>query len=72
MRAYACLLDLQNRYPKRTAICLRLYSLPLVAPELDDRRAPCDFLVQGLRQTGGGGPCHELYCREIEDNPAEG
>jgi hypothetical protein len=70
-RAYACLLDLQNRYPKRSEIYLRLYSLLLVAAELDNRRRPCDFLVQELRQTGGGGPCHELYRREIEDNPAE-
>ena len=65
------MLDLQHRYPKRSEICLRLYSLLLVAPELDNRRTPCDFLVQGLCQTGGGGPCHELYRREIEDNPDE-
>ena len=32
---------------------------------------PCDFLAEGLRQAGGGGPCHELYRREIEDDPAE-
>jgi hypothetical protein len=70
-RAYAHLLGLLDRYPKRSEICARLYSLLLVAPELDNRRTPCDFLVQGLRQTGGGGPCHELYRREIEDRPDE-
>jgi hypothetical protein len=70
-RAYARLLDLQNRYPQRSEICLRLHGLLSVAPELDTRRSPCDFLVQGLRQTGGSGPCHELYRREIEDDAAE-
>jgi hypothetical protein len=70
-RAYSRLLELQSRYPERTEICLRLYCLLGVAPELDPRRTPCHFLVQGLRQTGGSGPCHELYRRAVEDNPAE-
>jgi hypothetical protein len=70
-RAYARLLELRDRYPGRSDICLRLYSLLGVAPELDPRQTPCDFLAQGLRLTGGSGPCHELYHREIEDNPEE-
>jgi hypothetical protein len=70
-RAYARLLDLHNRYPERSEICLRLYSLLSVAPELDTQHVPCDFLVHGLRQTCGRGPGHELYRREINDNPAE-
>jgi hypothetical protein len=70
-RAYARLLDLQNQYPNRSEICLRLYSLLAVAPELDNQRIPGNFLVLGLRRAGGGGPCHELYRREIEDNPGE-
>jgi hypothetical protein len=70
-RAYARLLDLQLRYPSRSETCLRLHCLLSIAPELDPRRAPCDFLVQGLRLTGGSGPCHELYDREITDNPGE-
>ncbi len=70
-RAYARLLDLQNRHPERSDIYLRLHGLLSVAPELDTQRRACDFLTQGLRQAGGGGPCHELYRREIEDNPAE-
>ena len=70
-QAYARLLDLQNRYPERWETCLRLYCLLGAAPDLDTRRTPCDFLAQALRQTGGSGPCHELYHREIEDNPGE-
>jgi hypothetical protein len=70
-RAYARLLALRDRYPERPEICLRLHALLSVAPELDPRRTACDFLARGLRQAGGGGPCHELYRREIEDNPAE-
>ncbi len=70
-RAYARLLDLLDRYPRRPETCLRLYSLLTVAPELDNQRVPCNFLVLGLRRSGGGGPCHELYRREIEDNPDE-
>lgn len=71
VRAYARLLDLRDRYPTRSETCVRLHSLLSVAPELDTRRTPCDYLVQGLRLTGGSGPCHELYCREIEDDPEE-
>src|SRR5262249_37982050 len=70
-QAYARLLDLRDRYADRSEICLRLYCLLGVAPELDNRRTPCDFLVQGLRQTGGSGPCHEPYHREIDTNPQE-
>jgi hypothetical protein len=70
-RAYARLLELQDRYPERSEICLQLHCLLSVAPELAPLRTPCDFVVQGLRQTGGSGPCWELYRREIEDNPAE-
>ncbi len=69
-RAYARLLDLHDRHPERPDICLRLHALLGVAPELDSRRTACDFLARGLRQAGGGA-CHELYRREIEDNPAE-
>jgi hypothetical protein len=70
-RAYARLLHLLDRHPNRPEICIRLYSLLAVAPELDGQRTPCNFLLLGLRRAGGGGPCHELYRREIEDNPAE-
>jgi hypothetical protein len=70
-RAYARLLELQNRYPNRSETCIRLYSLLTVAPELDNQRISCNFLVLGLRRAGGGDPCHELYRREIEDNPDE-
>jgi hypothetical protein len=70
-RAYARLLELHDRHPERTDVCLRLYCLLSVAPGLDTRRPACVFLAQGLRQAGGSGPCHELYRREIETDPAE-
>jgi hypothetical protein len=70
-RAYARLLHLLDRHPNRPEICIRLYSLLAVAPELDGQRTPSNFLLLGLRRAGGGGPCHELYRREIEDNPSE-
>jgi hypothetical protein len=69
-RAYAGLLQLLDRYP-RAEVCVRLYHLLRGYPELDAARAPCDFLVQGLCQGRGTGPCHELYRREIEDCPEE-
>jgi hypothetical protein len=70
-RAYARLLDLDDRHPGRTDIYLRLYCLLSAAPELDGRRTACDFLARGLRQSGGGGPCYDLYRHEIEANPGE-
>jgi hypothetical protein len=70
-RAYARLLELHNRYPERSEICLRLHGLLRVSPELDPVRTPCDFVALGLRRTGGSGPCWELYRREIEDNSGE-
>jgi hypothetical protein len=70
-RAYARLLELLDRNPRQSEICVRLYSLLRGFPELDAQRAPCDFLAQGVREAHGGGPCHELYRREIEQCPAE-
>ena len=70
-RAYSRLLELRERHPGRTETCLRLYCLLGLAPELDGRRTPRDFLADGLREDGGGGPCHEPYRREIEADPDE-
>jgi hypothetical protein len=69
--AYARLLELHERQPWRSETCLRLYCLLSVARHLDSGREPCDFLAQGLRRTGGSGPCHEMYRREVEENPDE-
>jgi hypothetical protein len=70
-RAYARLLELRDAHPGRPETYLRLYCLLGLAPELDGRRKPCDFLAECLRESGGGGPCHEPYRLEIEDDPAE-
>lgn len=49
----------------------RLYWLRTLWPDLDARRAPADWLVEGLLTTGLAGPLRELYREEVTDHPAE-
>jgi hypothetical protein len=69
--AYRRLVQLSEQHPGQSAVCLRLYWLLTVAPELDGRRSPCDWLAQGLVASGLTGPLRELYREEVEDDPAE-
>jgi hypothetical protein len=68
---YHRLVDLSQRHPGHPEVCIRLYWLLALSPELDTSRSPCDWLAAGLRATGLTGPLRELYRREIEANPAE-
>lgn len=70
-RAYSALLELQKRHPGRVEIALRLYCLLDALPELDGRRPPCDFLVQGLLSAADDVGLRVAYRREIETHPAE-
>jgi hypothetical protein len=69
--AYRRLLDLDGQQPGQVPLYLCLYWLLRVAPDLDGRRSPCDWLVQGLLAGGLTGPLRELYRREVEEDPAE-
>lgn len=71
VRAYRELERLHAMAPQDARITARLYWLLAVAPQLDARRAACDWLVAGLRRNGLSGPLRELYRREIAANPDE-
>jgi hypothetical protein len=70
--AYRRLRELDDSHPGRSEVCLPLYWLLVLHPELDPQRAPCDWLVHGLLANRCTGPLRELYRREIADDPAEG
>jgi hypothetical protein len=70
--AYRRLRELDDSQPGRTEVCLPLYWLLVLNPDLDPQRAPCDWLVHGLAANRFTGPLRELYRREIADDPAEG
>jgi hypothetical protein len=70
-RAYRELERLHAAAPHDARITARLYWLLTMAAKLDRRRAPCDWLVAGLRRNGFSGPLRELYRRELAANSAE-
>lgn len=69
--AYERLTQMTRQYAGQTELYLRLYWLLVLFPELDARRVPADWLVQGLLATGMAGPLRELYREEVADEPAE-
>jgi hypothetical protein len=69
--AYGRLRTLYDANPHGSELPARLYALLLANPDLDPRRTPCDWLVQGARAEGPWGPCRQLYRREIDDHPEE-
>jgi hypothetical protein len=68
---YRRLRELHDRQAGNVDVCLRLYWLLVLLPELDPARSPCEWLVSGLRTTGLTGGLRELYRREIMDDPRE-
>jgi hypothetical protein len=70
-RAYGRLLELRERNPHSSEICLRLYWLRRLNADLDPERSPCEWLTQGLREDGNVGPLYELYRREVASDPHE-
>jgi hypothetical protein len=69
--AYERLTQLTQQHAGRTELYQRLYWLLTLWPDLDARRVPADWLVQGLLATGLAGSLRELYREEVADNPAE-
>lgn len=69
--AYRRLREIYNAHPDDKEILLRLYWLHALNPDLDHVRHPCDWLVEGLRSAGLGGPCRELYRRYLANHPEE-
>jgi len=69
--AYAQLRALHDQWPRHPALCIRLYWLLALTPTLDGQRVPCDWLAQGLLETGLTGGLRELYRREVAHDPAE-
>ncbi len=69
--AYERLRQLVHQHPGRVEVYLRLYWLLTLAPDLDTRREPVDWLVAGLSATRLAGALWELYREELADNPVE-
>ncbi len=69
--AYEMLLRTHEKKAANTDTYLRLYWILVCRPELDSDRAPCDWLIQGLRRDRLRGRLAELYRRELEANPKE-
>jgi hypothetical protein len=69
--AYRGLVELESMQAGDGERCLRLYWLLVLYPKLDDRRDRCEWLVRGIRRHMRVSPLVELYCREIEETPAE-
>jgi hypothetical protein len=69
--AYELLAQLTQQYAGRTELYLRLYWLRALFPDVDARRVPADWLVQGLLATGLSGSLRELYREEIVNDPTE-
>lgn len=69
--AYERLVQLTQQPAGRVELYQRLYWLLTLWPDLDARRGPRDWLVQGLLATGLAGPLRELYREEVTDDPDE-
>jgi hypothetical protein len=67
--AYRGMRVLYEQHPDCAELCMRLYWLLRLAPEVDANRKPCDLLVAGLRANEFTGPLRELYRRELAENP---
>jgi hypothetical protein len=67
--AYDQLVELHHFHPGDVGVCVRLYWLLALVPELDPRRAAADWLVEGLVKSDLTGPLRELYRREMQANP---
>lgn len=68
--AYRQLLSLRETHRGDEDLCARLYWLLKLGPDLDPRREPVEWLVEGLLGNNLSGPLKELYRRELERNPA--
>ncbi len=69
--AYRRLVELEQHFPGNADICIRLYWLLVVAPEVQPGRSPRDWLVTGLAASQLRGPLLELYRRELLRHPIE-
>lgn len=69
--AYVRLLALRDRRETLGEVCVRLYWLPTVEPDLDAERIPCDWLVEALLANRLCGPPLELYRYEVANNRNE-
>lgn len=69
--AYDYLAQRIQQHAGKVEFYQRLYWLRTLWPDLDARRSPAGWLVEGLLATGLAGPLRELYREEVTDNPAE-
>jgi hypothetical protein len=67
--AYSGLRVLYEQHPDCAELCMRLYWLLRLAPEVDSIRKPSEWLVNGLRANESAGPLRELYRRELSEAP---
>ena len=69
--AYRELRELERRRPGDSDLCVRLYWMLALSPQLDAIRDRRDWLAASLKKSGLYGPAMELYAREIQGDPAE-
>jgi hypothetical protein len=67
--AYRGYRELHNRTPAKEDIALRLYWLLRFNPQLDEARAPADWLYDAMQQAGSG-TAIGLYDDELTEEPA--
>lgn len=63
--------ELATEMPGDEELCLRLYWMLAVAPELAPQEPRCKWLAEALRRGGLSGRAWELYRRELAMHPAE-
>lgn len=69
--AYERLVQRTQQFAGQAELYQRLYWLLTLWPDLDTRRVPADWLVQGMLATGLVGSLRELYREQVADDPAE-
>jgi len=69
--AFQELHELHRREPGREDVCLRLYWLQTICPELTNQTDSISWLVAAMKGARRPGAVDELYRRHIESDPAE-
>ncbi len=66
--SYLALQKVAQRHPGDEELCLRLFWILKLQPDLDPRK-PVSWLAAGLRNTGLRGRLYQLYLYELEHDP---
>lgn len=69
--AYRRLVELHQERPGDEELCVRLYWLRRLAPEVDSVREAVSWLAEGLARSGLRGRLLELYTAHLDEDPDE-